>query len=358
MKKTLKISLVALIAMLTFSTMTYAQFGLGTIISSARALADKDPDAEIPQPVKKGKPIILKWQGETPIGTWNPQTLEITFAQKWDEGELAGKNVIYKVDPETGAVIRNDGVQKGSMSNDGTIESPNLGTLQFDTETNAVMMNGEKIGTAGPGGAQSFDHTIGSFESKVSPLLSAFVWFGLLTSENQVATWKAEQAEAEAKAEQERAEREALRAELEEQYAEDLKECSVTIESSSRMTAGRVRKGTVESSSFSTIGYIKKSSNSSHTFVVENSSQSTIGYIKCTGISGDRLKWRIENSSQSTLATFDGRRFDGSNTLTAGYYKNGTVEDSSQMTIGYIKGTDNPVIVAACCIFFNFFEKK
>ena len=358
MKQILKIWSVALIAMFTMSNLAQAQFGLGSIISSAKAVMDKEPDPVIPQPVKKGKPIAIRWEGKTPIGTWNPQTLEITFAQKWDEGELAGQNVIYKVDPETGAVIRNDGVQKGSMSNDGTIESPNLGTLQFDTEKNTVSMNGEEIGTAGPGGAQSFNHTIGSFDSKVSPLLSAFVWFGLLTSENQITNWQSEKAEADAEARAAQEEAEAQRALLEEQYAADLKECDVTIESSSRMTVGRVRKGTVEASNFSTIGYIKKSSNSSHTFVVENSSQSTIGYIRCTGISGGKLKWRIENSSQSTLATFDGRTFNGSNTLTAGYFKNGTVEGSDQMTIGYIKGTENPVIAAACCIFFNFFEKK
>lgn len=133
-------------------------------------------------------------------------------------------------------------------------------------------------------------------------------------------------------------------------YADELKTCDVTLEAANYSTIGHVRRGIVEASNYSTIGYIKSSGS---TFVVEGSSHSTIGYIKSSGSN----RWQIENSSHSTIGTFDGRTFNGSNSLTSGYYSNGTYEGSNHMTIGRIKGTQNPVIIAACFYFFGFFYK-
>lgn len=134
------------------------------------------------------------------------------------------------------------------------------------------------------------------------------------------------------------------------EYADDLKNCNVTIEASNYSTIGHVRRGTVEASNYSTIGYIKSSGSS---FVVEGPSHSTIGYIK----SSSANRWQIENSNHSTIGTFDGRTFNGSNSMTSGYYSSGTYEGSNHMTIGRIKGTQNPVIIAACFYFFGFFNK-
>ena len=333
MKQRLMITMMAVVSMFMFSTVANAQFGLGSLVKAGKAALDKDPDPTIPKAKKKGKPILVRWEGKTPIATWDPKELEIAFNQKWDSGDLAGKQVIYKVDEETGKVTRNDGQVKGSMSNDGTIESPNLGTLHFDASTHKITRNGEVIGTAGVESAVCFGHTIGSFDSKVSPLLSAYVWFGLMISENQVTKWKQEQTDAEAKAVQERAEREALMEQLKQEYAEDLKTCEVMIEKSNFTTAGRVRKGTIEDSSFR-----------------------TIGRIKCVGISGSNLKWQIEDSNFRTIGKFDGRNFDASSSENSGRYNGNMVENSKFSTIGRIKGTKNPVIIAACYYFFTFFK--
>ena len=353
MRQRLMISVMAVMSMFMFSTVANAQFGLGALMSAGKAALDKDPDATIPKAKKKGKPIVVRWEGKTPIATWDPKELEIAFNQKWDSGDLAGKQVIYKVDEATGKVTRNDGQVKGSMSNDGTIESPNLGTLHFDASTNKITRNGEVIGTAGVNSAVCYGHTIGSFDSKVSPLLSAYVWFGLMISENQLTKWKTEQADAEAKAAQESAEREARMGQLKQQYAEDLKTCEVMIEKSNFTTAGRVRKGSIEDSSFRTIGRIRQDGS---VFMIEDSSFRTIGRIKCVGMSGSNLRWQIEDSNFRTIGKFDGRSFDASNSENSGRYNNGSVENSKFSTIGRIKGTKNPVIIAACYYFFTFFK--
>ena len=356
MKQTLKI--IALAAMTTFglNTAAHAQFGLVRGISS---LANQDPDPTIPQPKKKGKSVVFRWQN-TPIGTWNPQTLELTFNQTWDEGELAGQPVIYSIDPATGIVTRNDGARKGSMNNDGTIESPNLGTLKFNAARNTVSLNGEPIGTASTTSAHSSGHAIGSFDSKVSPLLTAYLYFGLLISEDQVNKWKAEKAESDAQAAKRRAELQEKLKVVAQGYAEELAKCDVTVEASNFSTIGRVRKGCVEGANFSTIGYIKQRGtyNGYPAFEVEASNFSTIGYIRCTGNSGNNLKWEIEQSNHSTIGRFDGRDFDSTtSSIPSGHYSSGTVEASNYSTIGHIKGTSNPVIAAACYYFF-FFNKQ
>ena len=167
----------ALAAMFAFSTPAEAQFGLGKLARKARKavglqtnqdkyeeyreqqakeekerkrkndsiqLAIKDITPTIPQPAAKGALNTIRW-GKTAIGTWDPVNLEITFNKTYDEGEFAGQKVSYKLDPATGKWTAKNGTPKGSISNDGTIESPNLGTIKFDPKTNKVSMDGSVI---------------------------------------------------------------------------------------------------------------------------------------------------------------------------------------------------------------------
>ena len=223
MKQSIKISVMALIAMFAFSTAADAQFGLGKLARKVRKAVgvettqDKYEDLReqmakedkirqqkndsikavmasitptIPQPAAEGTaPITIKWKG-TPIGTWDPVGLEITFNKTYDEGEFAGQKVSYKLDPSTGQWTSKKGTNVGSMSNDGTIVSPNLGTIKFNPQTNAVVKNGEVIGEATMLNASSYGTSIGSYETHVSPLLVAFTFHGSLISENQIAEWK------------------------------------------------------------------------------------------------------------------------------------------------------------------------
>ena len=375
MKRT-HLLVMALAAMFAFSTPAEAQFGLGKLARKARKAvglqtnqdkyeeyreqqakeekerkrkndsiqaAIKDITPTIPQPAAKGALNTIRW-GKTAIGTWDPVNLEITFNKTYDEGEFAGQKVSYKLDPATGKWTAKNGTPKGSISNDGTIESPNLGTIKFDSKTNKVSMDGEQIGEATMLKATSFGHEIGSFDGHVSPLLVAYTFHGALISKNQVVEWKEAQAkaaaEAAARAERERQERIAR----EEALKKEWQALNVEVTNSSYSTLGYIRSnGTVENSSHSTIGYIKSNGE------VENSSHSTIGYVRSNG--------EVENSSHSTIGYYRSGCFENSSHSTIGYFRSGDIENSSHSTIGKLRGTNNSTVIAAAFYFFFFKDK-
>ena len=213
----------ALAAMFAFSTPADAQFGLGKLARKVRKAVGVETQQDkyeefreqqakedkirqhkrdsikavmasitptIPQPAAEGTaPIAIKWKG-TQIGTWDPVSLVITFNQTYDDGAYAGQKVIYKLDPATGKWKSRKGTDVGQMSNDGTIVSPNLGTIKFNPQTNKVVRNGEIIGEVNMLSAYSYGTTIGGYETHVSPLLVAFTFLGSLISEKQITEWK------------------------------------------------------------------------------------------------------------------------------------------------------------------------
>ena len=340
MKRT-QLIVMALAAMFAFSTPAEAQFGLGKLARKARKavglqtnqdkyeeyreqqakeekerrrkndsiqLAIKDITPTIPQPAATGALNTIRW-GKTAIGTWDPVNLEITFNQTYDEGEFAGQKKSYKLNPATGDWTSKKGTHVGRMSNDGTIESPNLGTIKFDSKTNKVSMNGETIGEATMLKATSFSHEIGSYDGHVSPLLIAFTFHGCLISKDQVVEWKEAEAkakaEAAARAEKERQERIAR----EEALKKEWQELNVEVMTSTGSTLGYVRNGTVENSTHSTIGYYRNGT--------------------------------IENSSHSTI----------------GYFRSGDYESSTHSTIGKMRGTNNSTVIAGIFFFFHFKDK-
>lgn len=215
--------MMALMAMFVFSTPAEAQFGLGKLARKARKAVglqtqqDKYEDimdqqrrdakerkrkqdsiqvvvnsitSTIPQPAAEGTALVNIIWGSTKIGTWDPVKLEIEFNQTYDDGEYVGKKVKYILNPQTGQWKSLKGTDVGRMSNDGTIESPNLGIIKLNTQNNKVVRNGEIIGEATMLKASSYGTNIGSFDAHVSPLLMAFTFHGSLISERQVADWK------------------------------------------------------------------------------------------------------------------------------------------------------------------------
>ena len=364
MNRRTRFLVMAMVTMFAFSTPADAQWG-GLLNKARKAVGiktkkEKEIDEQkrkqdsiqtairsitptIPQPAESGAPIAIRWE-KTKIGTWDPVKLEITFNQTYDDGEFAGQKVSYKLDPATGNWTSKKGTNVGSMSNDGTIVSPNLGTIKFDPEKCTVSVDGMVIGKANLKNAYVFDKEIGGFEGHVSPLLVAFTFHGSLISKKQVTEWK----EAKLKAEQEakeRAERERqARIEREEALKKEWASLNMEITGSNYSTIGYIRaNGVVENGSHSTIGYIKTNGE------VENSSHSTIGYIKSNG--------EVENSSHSTIGYYRSGSFEDSYHSTVGYFRNGDVENSSHSTIGRIRGGSNNIAVAAAVYFFFFKDK-
>lgn len=136
----------------------------------------------IPQPDAGGSTVIFTVQ-DTAVAMWNPATLELTITTT-KGGNTPGS--ILKVDASTGKVTDKNGASKGSISNDGTIVSPNLGNLKLVTEDRGmfglayhVKMGNEQLGTVDDECIVSGKLT-GRASSPVSTLLTAYVYYGLM----------------------------------------------------------------------------------------------------------------------------------------------------------------------------------
>ena len=236
------------------------------------------------------------------------------------------------------------GNEVGRISNDGTIVTSKLGTLNYDNANGKVSYNGEVIGNVNMQKALCYSQEVGSFDGHVSPLLVAFTFIGALLSPEQVegfhtAKIKMDQ-EAAARAEKARQEQQAR----EEARRKEWESLNCGISGSNGITQGYVRSnGVVENSSHITIGYIKQNG------VIENASHITIGYVLSNGT--------VEQSNRITLGYFDGRTFEKSNRITCGYYSSGTFENSNRITIGRFSGKYNQTVIAACFFFFFFPEE-
>ena len=169
----------------------------------------------IPQP-DAGKKVCIFSIGGTGICSWNPATLELTITTNRG-GNTPGS--VYKLDPATGKFTDKNGAPKGSISADGTIESPNLGTLKL-TETvikgqsvrfeefvevpESVMapwfyadrivsykVEGTVNGKNGSLGSVTLNKAITVIDnvvvsSEVNPLLMAYVAHGLMLTEKEI----------------------------------------------------------------------------------------------------------------------------------------------------------------------------
>lgn len=298
----------------------------------------------IPQPAPAGtRTIAILWQGKTKIATWDPVKLEITFNKKYESGELAGQDIRYMLDPTTGIVKSSLGNEVGHISNDGTVVTSKLGTLNYDSQTQKVSFNGEVIGEATMQKATCYHMTVGTFDGHVSPLLTTFALIGALLSPEQIAEIHAEKVkiDQERAAQEQKARQERLA--REEAQKKEWESLNCEIMASNGITLGYVKSnGVVEGSNHMTIGYIKQNG------VIESSNHMTIGYV-----SGNT----VEKSNRMTLGYFDGRTFEKSNRMTCGYYNSGLFEASNRMTIGRFSGKYNHTVIAACFFFFFFSEE-
>ncbi len=208
MRHSIKTTMMVLVTMFAFSTAADAQFSIN-LNKARKALGiktkkEKAMDAlkpTIPQPDKKGKPVTIKWMNKK-VGEWDPATLMLVFNDTYDEsaGEYAGQHITFMLDPATGKWTNIAGRPAGQMSNDGTLETPNLGTIKFNPKTNEVSMDGEVIGSATINEASCYGTTFSSFDGYVSPLLVAYTTFGVMVSKDQIGRFKLLQQQAKAEA--------------------------------------------------------------------------------------------------------------------------------------------------------------
>lgn len=121
--------------------------------------------------------------GEIAVCSWNPATLELTMLTEMSGNQ---KGDVIKLDPSTGKFTNNRGEDKGSISADGTIMSSSIGELKFEEKDAGVFgweyhvrKNGKRIGNITSDGSCA-GYIVGSYTGKVSRLLVAYVYYGLM----------------------------------------------------------------------------------------------------------------------------------------------------------------------------------
>jgi len=153
------------------------------------------PQTGIPKANPNGAVVKFKYNNVEAC-SWNPATLELTMLI--DEGGNAAGTVI-KLDPGTGDFKTSTGEEKGAISNDGVISSPNLGALTL-TEGGLVKRGTETIGRILEGTTSNlFDMGVTVWYrdspeligrniniNKVSKLLATYVYYGLLMTDKKL----------------------------------------------------------------------------------------------------------------------------------------------------------------------------
>ena len=157
----------------------------------------------IPQPDANGETVVFKIaksfreDNYEAICTWNPATLELTISTTRG-GNTPG--AVYKLDPATGNVTDKNGASKGSMNPNGTIESPNLGTLTLESGAEGsgytgtkhkgvrVKKNGTNLGVVAPDWAGN--GPIYGKNKEVNVLLAAYVYCGLMLTERDLRVYE------------------------------------------------------------------------------------------------------------------------------------------------------------------------
>ena len=174
----------ALVAMFAFSTAVDARVANSS--SSRAAPAAHKVKLSVP---KTGRGDVITFTRKSregnvsEVGKWNPVAGEITVG-----------GAVYKLDPGTGQVTDASGAPKGSMSANGTIESPNFGTLTLkqDGVLLFVYKGEERLGgiVTTMGEAYYGDRRLGdsgyASDQSVNPLLMAYVYFGLVYTQDDL----------------------------------------------------------------------------------------------------------------------------------------------------------------------------
>lgn len=159
--------------------------GLAKAVKNKNQQSHQNKACAMPQPDAKAKSATFSVgkNGEVAVCSWNPATLEITMLD-----EIAGnkKGDVIKLDPSTGKFTNNHGEDRGSISEDGTIESIHIGTLKLEAKDAGVYgmeykikYDGKVIGNLNSEGFCS-GYIVGPYTGTPTRLLVAYVYYGLL----------------------------------------------------------------------------------------------------------------------------------------------------------------------------------
>ena len=216
-RRTIFTALIALLV-LTMGVNFDAEAQLGGLLNKAKEKVsggDKKKKAEqeallkevgIPQPDPNAGTYVFFLDKEG-VCMYNPATLEISMTTTYG-GNTPG--AVYKIDPNTGNVTDQNGKSVGSMSNDGTIQTKNIGKIyltNFLDPTNyshkwKIVKDGKDsydyFATVEVGGRVSArnnmlylaDAKALGEKTNLTPLLTAFIFAGLVTDEENFSMWK------------------------------------------------------------------------------------------------------------------------------------------------------------------------
>ena len=159
--------------------------GLAKAVKNKNQQSHQNKACAMPQPDAKAKSATFSVgkNGEVAVCSWNPATLEITMLD-----EIAGnkKGDVIKLDPSTGKFTNNRGEDRGSISEDGTIESIHIGTLKLEAKDAGVYgmeykikYDGKVIGNLNSEGFCA-GYMVGPYTGAPSRLLAAYVYYALL----------------------------------------------------------------------------------------------------------------------------------------------------------------------------------
>ena len=186
-----------LAASFVFSPAASAQ--LGGLLNKAKSAINNATNSSqppkvklaVPKAVSGGETAIFK-RGEKEVAKWNPATLQLT---------MSANGAVYTLDPKTGQFTDASGASKGSISADGTVESPIFGTLKVVQDTQVLFFvnkDGERLGgIVSSMGETYFGDRREGFngivsDKSVNPLLLAYVYFGLVFTPEEQAEYEVE----------------------------------------------------------------------------------------------------------------------------------------------------------------------
>ena len=114
---------------------------LGGLVKAAKGKAQQNKQNEapktdyfalkIPQRDANASPCVFDLKDQNAVCMWDPTQLELTILAERG-GHKA--NDVYKLDPATGKFTNSKGESKGSISEDGTVVTPNFGKLMIEPD--------------------------------------------------------------------------------------------------------------------------------------------------------------------------------------------------------------------------------
>lgn len=148
---------------------------------------------------KDAKKIVKKVKGDADftynnavIGTFHGKTSVIEFKEKYTEGELAGQKISFTIQQD-GNIVAADGSKVGVIYASGDISCRGQEPYLNVNANGQVTMGGDVVGTiADNGDVRLYGYELIGNAADIDKKAAAFIYFGILTDQEQLAAKKAE----------------------------------------------------------------------------------------------------------------------------------------------------------------------